>query len=464
MRANNLLAPGFAAVWHSRALRWGVAVAAVLGFSLLAMFGLMYWRSSVLLFSTLDRSVSEQLELLSARPQDMLPFMISSRMNQGPDVVTRVGLFSATAQPIVGDIAVIPPGLVLNGTVQPVLAAGLPLEHWRAAGRTLPDGRIIIVARDANEILEVRESLVRGAAVGIIPAILLSLGAGAVLGLATERRLRRLNAVAERIVEGNLCERLPARLQGDELDHLCAIINRMLDRLEEGVGALRGVGENIAHDIRTPLTALRSRLERASLLAERDEGLSLLLQQSIGNVDQTLSIVTALLRIAEIEHVRRTAAFTDVDLAQLLQEIAETYRPVAEDRDIALTLAIAIPAHVVGDQQLLIEAVVNLVDNAVKFTLPGGSVSLELFGTAAHPVVQVADTGPGIAPSQRAAVFQRFYRADTARSSGGSGLGLSLVAAVARLHCFTIELADNAPGCRITLLCWQQDDACLPGE
>jgi len=459
MRANSLWPSGMAAVWRSRSLRWGVAVAAVLGFSLLAMFGLMYWRSSVLLFDTLDRSVSEQLELLSARPPDMLPFMISSRMNQGPEVVTRVGLFSAGSQPIVGDIAAIPPKLVLNGAVQAVLAAGLPLEHWRAAGRVLPDGRIIVVARDADEILAVRENLVRGAAVGIIPAILLSLGAGATLGLATERRLRRLNAVAERIVEGNLGERLPARLQGDELDHLCAIVNRTLDRLEEGVGALRGVGENIAHDIRTPLTALRSRLERGLVLAEQDEGLSLVLQQSIGNVDQTLSIVTALLRIAEIEHVRRTAAFAAVDLAEIVQETTEAYRPVAEDRGIELALSITTPACGVGDRQLLIEALVNLVDNAVKFTPPGGSVTVALSGTPHRPEISVSDNGPGIPVELRSAVFQRFYRADTARSARGSGLGLSLVAAVAKLHRFAVEVGDNDPGCRITLRCWPDDTA-----
>jgi signal transduction histidine kinase len=207
------------------------------------------------------------------------------------------------------------------------------------------------------------------------------------------------------------------------------------------------------------LTALRSRLERGLVLAEQDEGLSLVLQQSIGNVDQTLSIVTALLRIAEIEHVRRTAAFAAVDLAEIVQETTEAYRPVAEDRGIELALSITTPACGVGDRQLLIEALVNLVDNAVKFTPPGGSVTVALSGTPHRPEISVSDNGPGIPVELRSAVFQRFYRADTARSARGSGLGLSLVAAVAKLHRFAVEVGDNDPGCRITLRCWPDDTA-----
>ncbi len=224
-------------------------------------------RSTVLLFETLDRSVKEQLELLAAHPADLLSFMIQSRMNGGPGVVTRVGLFETGGAPIVGDVTRIPSTLKLDGRVQAVIAPENPAEHWRAAGRRLPNSRVLVVSRGADEVLEVRADLARGAVAGIIPAILLSLAGGALVGFATERRLQRLNVVAERIIAGDLQERLPEKFDGDELDRLCAIVNRILGRLEEMVGALRAAGDNIAHDLRTPLTSVRARLERLVAMA-----------------------------------------------------------------------------------------------------------------------------------------------------------------------------------------------------
>lgn len=432
-------------------------MAALLGGSLMAMFGLVYWRSSTLMFDTLDRSVIEQLELLSARPPDMLAFMIASRMNHQPAVVTQVGLFDVNRGPIVGDITEVPDRLRLDGHVHPVSAGDEPPARWRSAGRHLPDGRILIVARDADEILDVRESLVHGAMAGIIPAILLSLAGGAMVGVASERRLRRLNAVAERIIAGELSERLPANHDGDELDRLCAIVNRTLDRLEEGVDALKGVGDNIAHDLRTPLTALRARLERTSEVAGSDTPVGRSIDQSIQGVDQALSIVTALLRIANIQHIRRESAFAIVDLAEIVRETVDIYQPVAEEKGVGLECVIDTPAKVVGDRQLLIEVLVNLVDNAVKFTPANGRVRVAVGGTQLRPVVTVSDTGPGIPPEARPAVFHRFHRGEASRTTQGNGLGLSLVAAVAKLHHFAICLADNDPGLRVDLLCWRTD-------
>lgn len=440
-------------LWRSRGLRWGVTVAVMLGSSLVAMFGLMYWRSSVLLFETLDRSVIEQLELLSVRPPDMLPFMISSRMKHQPAVLTQVGLFTFDGNAIVGDVTEIPSGIVMDGRIHWVSAPGNVSVHWNAAGRKLADGRILIVARASDEILEVRRDLVRGAVVGIVPAILLSLGGGAVVGMATERRLRTLNAISERIVMGDLSERLPARADGDELDRLCTMVNRILERLDEGVDALKGVGENIAHDLRTPLTLTRVRLERSCELAGADTPLGQSIEQAILGVDQALSIVTALLRIADIQHVRRTSAFTIFDLAGVMEGTAESYQPVADEKGVALTCVITAPASIWGDRQLMTEALVNIVDNAVKFTPKDGQVRLELNCLGGQPVMSVSDTGPGILVEARSAVFRRFYRAEPSRTTKGIGLGLSLVAAVAKLHGFTIKLSDNTPGCRIEIYC-----------
>ena len=426
----------------------------MLGASLLAMFGLMYWRSSFLLFETLDRSVLEQLELLGARPPDMLPFMITSRMNHRPTVLTQVGLFDAAGAPIVGEVASIPAGLVPDGRIHAVPAPEGFGRYWRAAATRLNDGRILIAARSADEIREVRSDLVHGAAYGIVPAILLSLAGGAVVGIATERRLRRINAAAERVIAGDLAARLPGGEVGDELGRLCATVNRMLERNESNVTALSNAGDNIAHDLRTPLTGLRSRLERLQRAAGGRTMVDAI-GGCIADVDRSLSIIRALLRVADIRHARRTSDFGQVDLSMLLRETADDFLPLAEDKGVRLSTRIHHDGVVLGDRQLLAEAIVNLVENAIKFTEPGGAVELALTADAGVLAVMVADTGPGIRPEQRSSVFRRFYRGDASRSTHGSGLGLSLVTEIAVLHGFDLELADNAPGARFTLVCHQ---------
>ena len=447
-------APRPGGVLRSRGLRWGGAFAAILGSSLLAMFALMFWRSSHLLFDTLDRSVTEQVELLAARPPDMLVFMISSRMNHRPAVVTQVGLFAQDGHVIVGDVAAIPQDLDLTGRVQAVLAPGDRSVHWRAAGRRLPDGRILVVARPADEIIKVRGDLIRGAAIGIVPAILLSLVGGGLVGIATERRLRRINMVAERVIAGELGERLPSPSGGDELDRLCAIVNRMLERFEDVATTLQGVGDNIAHDIRTPLTAVRARLERSLRMVGPNTAAGVSIAESITGIDRALSIVSALLRVAEIRNAQRGKAFAPFNLGAVLSETAETFRPLAEEKGLEFRCPPPGNATVVGDRDVLVEAVVNLVDNALKFTTPPGVVGLYLEGTAAQPIVRVSDTGPGIPTADREAVFQKFFRTDASRTAPGSGLGLSLVAEIVALHRFGITLGDEQPGCRFELLCW----------
>lgn len=442
--------------WRRRGPRWGVAVAALLGASLLGMFGLFYWRSTALLFSTLDRSVVEQLELLAARPPDMLRFMIVSRMNGGAAVITRVGLFTADLVPVAGDITRAPPGLALDGLVHPFALPGDARSHWRAAGRILPDGQRLYVARDDQEILEIRADLLRAAAFGIIPGTLLCIGCGVLVGALTERRLLRLNDAAGAIIEGHIQQRLPANPDGDELDRLCMIVNRMLDRLEDGVTALSSVGENIAHDLRTPLAALRARLDRVSGMLEADASAKSAVEQCLGNVDQALGTITALLRIADIQHGVRISGMSDMDLRDVALETADSFRAVAEEKNLTFAVEIAVDAHIVADRALMIEALVNLVDNAIKFTPSGGAVTIALVGAPGRPMLTVADTGPGIPEAARRAVLQRFVRLEASRSSPGSGLGLSLVAAIARLHRFGLDIEDNQPGCRVEMRCWPE--------
>ena len=178
------------------------------------------------------------------------------------------------------------------------------------------------------------------------------------------------------------------------------------------------------------------------------------LGQSIQNVDQALSIVTALLRISEIRHTRRRSEFIAFDLEDVLRETGESYQAVADEKGVALTWFAERYATILGDRHLIVEALVNVVDNAVRFTPGGGQVCIELRGSPGQPVLMVADSGPGIAPDERLTVFKPFHRGESSRTTPGSGLGLSLVAEIMRLHGFSVVIGDNRPGCRIELLCW----------
>lgn len=445
-----------------------MAAALAAGTSL--MFGIVYWLGTHALFQIADKAVLEQLDLLAARPPELLPFMITSRMHdrrENPHVITAVGLFGRDRRPIVGNIRAIPAALTLDGRIRTLpepAAAGPAPERERIAGRVLPDGRILVVARNIEDLLTLRDGILRALLLALAPAILLSLAGGAIVSRRTRKRLARLRRSAERIIAGRLEERLPVRMPGDELDQLAAIVNRMLDRLAEVVMALKGAGEDIAHDIRTPLTAVRARLERGRWHAASRDELLPILDRSIAGLDQALATVSALLRIAEIEHTRRHAGFAALDLAEVVRDAADAYAPVAEDNGVALIVDAGRPAAIVGDRALMLELVLNLVDNALKFTPAGGEVRVSLDGTPQRPLLRIADNGPGIPESERALVCRRFYRADRSRRTSGTGLGLSLVGAIAGLHGFRLALGDNRPGCVVEIECWKCPVAAAPAE
>jgi PAS domain S-box-containing protein len=226
--------------------------------------------------------------------------------------------------------------------------------------------------------------------------------------------------------------------------------------LEEALQEAKVVGDNIAHDLRTPLTRVRLRLERGREHAATLEELRAVADQAIAGLDQSLTTITALLRITEIEHSRRREGFSEVHLAPLIREAADLYDPIAENKGVALRVDAADGPIVRGDRDLLFEAVANLVDNAVKFTPEGGRVELALLHQEGETVIRVSDTGPGIPEIDREAVTQRFYRSDQSRNTKGLGLGLSMVAAIIKLHRFRFRISPG-PGCTVEIACPQVD-------
>ena len=232
--------------------------------------------------------------------------------------------------------------------------------------------------------------------------------------------------------------------------HITAAVRAAL--LEEALQEAKVVGDNIAHDLRTPLTRVRVRLERGREHASTLEELRVVADQAIAGLDQSLTTITSLLRITEIEHSRRREGFSAVLLAPLIREVGDLYDPVAEDKGVTLRVETPAGATVHGDRDLLFEAVTNLVDNAVKFTPEGGRVQLALLHQEGETVIRVSDTGPGIPEAEREAVTQRFYRSDNSRNIKGLGLGLSMVAAIIKLHGFRFTISAG-PGCT-TEIAW----------
>jgi len=310
-----------------------------------------------------------------------------------------------------------------------------------APNRQLLYGRMGGNIDSAREV--VQSALAWGSAAMAVLAVLGSyLMAGSIAG-----RLEQINRISQEIRHGDLSRRMPLRRGGDEFDRLSGNLNRMLDQIQTLMEGVRSVSDAIAHDLRTPLARLRTRLERLRHAppGEVDAGV----EQSIQETDSMLATFNALLSIAQLEAGSRRTEFADVDMQALMVDIVDLYEPVAGEKDIDLRLEQHTAVSLHGDRNLLFQAISNLVDNAVKYTPVGGWVQLELLRRGQGLRLVVSDSGPGIPAEERGRVFERFYRLDAHRDSAGNGLGLTLVAAVAKLHDSQLELRDNDPGLRV---------------
>jgi signal transduction histidine kinase len=311
-------------------------------------------------------------------------------------------------------------------------------------------GYRLLVGRDIEDRLRIQQLIERTMLWGIGLTLLLGLAGGLAMSRPLLRRIDAINRTTRAIIEGDLGRRIEERGSSDELDVLTRNLNAMLARIEELVGAMRQVSDNVAHDLRTPLTRLHNRIEVA-LMGELGEARSReLLEATLKDADQLLGTFNALLDIAKAESGVAREAFEEVDLGELARDMAELYQPLAEDKGVRFRQEGAGSVRLRAHRHLAAQAIANLLDNAVKYTPRGGLIALAL--DEGPPVtVTVADTGPGIPPDQREAVLERFVRLDAHRSTPGNGLGLSLVHAVARLHDAGLELADNRPGLRVRL-------------
>jgi signal transduction histidine kinase len=422
------------------------AVAGMFAVYIAVLFTIVYWRTDRYLIARSDEVVTMRaVEFASAAPQRRLD-AIADFLRQDPLMVQYAALFAPGGHPLVGNLANLPPDLKVNGVAQESVfptGAGGDKKIVRAIARRLLNGEVVVVGRNIDESAEIADIVGATLGLGLIPALCLSIAAGIFLSMRAQKRVAEVNKKVERIVAGDLRERLPAGAGNDPFDKLAVIVNGMLANIETLIHEIAGVGDDIAHDLRTPLTRVRVRLERGRERSATLGELKTVVDRAIAGLDQSLAIITALLRITEIEHVRRLDGFGEVPLAPLLHEVGELYEPIAEHKHVTLRVDAADDAVVRGDRDLLFEAIANLVDNAVRFTPAGGHVELGLLHREGEATILVKDTGPGISESDSKAVTKRFYRSDKSRSSGGLGLGLSLVAAIVKLHSFRLTISSG---------------------
>ena len=442
---------------RSTTFHWALAVAGVLAVFVIALFGFIYWKTDDYLIARSDTMIARQLNYIAGLPAERRLMAIAEHLEQDSRGVQYAGLFGADGRKIAGNLEQVPPELTTNDSVQSVsvvrmLPAGPQTRVIRAIARRMSDGSALVIGREVDETREISHVVGQALALGLVPAFCLCLLAGAWLSMRAQKRVEEVNQRVQRIIAGDLRERLPHRNVDDPFSKLAAIVNGMLDEMETMIHALAGVGNDIAHDLRTPLTRARLTLERGRTNATSLEQLQTVVDKAVANLDQSLSIITALLRLAEIENSRRSAAFGSVPLHEMLVEVCDIYEPIAENKNIELRVEVGHPLNVLGDRDLLFEAVANLVDNAVKFTPEGGKVGIELIRGDDKTIVRVTDSGSGISEQDREVVLRRFYRSDKMRNTPGVGLGLNLVAAIVKLHGFRLAI-HSGPGGRMEIIC-----------
>lgn len=366
-------------------------------------------------------------------------------------------LTDAIGEPLVGNVSQLPPSLTLTSGFSETRYQGLDgAKSRRALARVyaLPNGFRLLVGHDLGDRARIGAVMVRTLSFSLV----LFAGLAALGALFVARRvLRRIDAMnvsARALMAGDMTERLPVSGSGDELDRLAAGLNQMLARIGELMGGLREVSDNIAHDLRTPLTRLRNHAEEALRVDGDKEAYRTALTRSIEESDGLIRVFDALLTIARAEAGADRSGVARVDLGEVVASVAELYEPLAEEKGFALTVDCEPGLALEGRRELIGQALANLIDNALKYGA-GAKDRNEIAVTARREggevVIEVADRGPGVAADDRERVFDRFVRLESARSRPGSGLGLSLAAAVARLHGGNVRLEDNAPGLKVRL-------------
>lgn len=429
------------------------------------LFAVIYRQTKVFEMQRISAAVVSQAEALAQGSPEEIRWMVRTQfpreIHKEYHNTTYAALFDSDGRLIAGNIDRLPPGLPVDGGAHE-LEIPDPARDWSSrtmvvAARRLPDGGLLLMGRGVGVLGSLADIVAGALFLGAIPSIGTALGVGLWQRRQVQSRVQAVNEAIDRIMQGDVHQRLPVKGVADEFDQLAESVNRMLAEIERLLADVQSISDNIAHDLRTPLARVRTVLERGRAKAESMADLAAVSDRAIAGLDQAQSIITALLRIGEIEGGQRRAAFSFVDLNEIVGTAADLYGPIAEEKHIEFVLEADLVEPIYGDRDLMIEAVANLLDNAIKFVPSGGMVRLSISATENGPVIRVADNGPGIPEAERDAVLTRFYRVDKSRHINGHGLGLSIVLAIVKLHEFELTVGDASPGCVFELRCHALD-------
>lgn len=446
-------------LFGSSTFRLALIYMALFGASVLMLLGFIYWSTVAFMGRQTDAIIDAEIEGLAERYRvsgiSGLTDLIAERLSRKPAGSSVYLLADDSLQPMVGNLDRWPAAAPttdgwLSFRLEDQASSG-DVHKARARVFRLQGGFHLLVGRDMHDLEEAQGYIIRALIWGLAVTVVLALVGGSMMSRSMVRRLETINEASREIMQGDLSRRIPTKGSGDDFDQLTDNLNSMLDRIELLMEDVRRVSDNIAHDLRTPLSRLRQHLEMLKMQNPSGEQQRESVEQALAEADGLLGTFNALLRIARIESAAQRAGFADVDLAALVRDVAELYEPLAEEKQQRFTTNVQDAVHIDGDRDLLFQAVANLVDNAIKYTPAGGQIELTLQTHGEGARIIVADDGPGIPAEARNQVLQRFFRLDTSRTTPGSGLGLSLVAAVAKLHRAQLLLTDNGPGLRVVL-------------
>jgi signal transduction histidine kinase len=440
--------------------RLTVFYAGTLSLSVLALFAIVAWSATQFMKRQIDITVGNEIaDVLTDSGNGQNLTTVIGQMARSEDGISYL-LQDRNGKLLAGNLPTMTPrqGLILLAHPPPGMTVRRKLRRQaglRGRGVTLPGGDYLFVAVSDAQLGQMQAVIAKGFLAGLAVTITFAVLSGLATSSGLLRRIEMISVTSREIMGGDLGRRIALRGSDDEFDHLAMSLNVMLDRIQQLMGGLQQISNDIAHDLRTPLSRMRQRLELALRREHTVAGLQAAMESSMADSDAILHTFAALLRVAQIEAGTRRAGFETVALSTLLDDLVEAYVPVAEERGQQLSGTIAPGLCVQGDRELLAQAVSNLIENAINHAPRGASlhVSSDFLDKIQTLGVRIAvsDDGPGIPAAYRTRVLQRFYRLESSRTTPGQGLGLSLVQAIADLHEAKLLLEDNEPGLRCVL-------------
>lgn len=447
-------------LYRTTAFRQALAYVALFGAAVLILLGVIYWSTLTVVDRQTTENIDAEIRGLAEQYRDEgLSQLVEILTERSGSVGSKNNVY-LLADPafshITGNLADWPadakdaPGWV-DLELQAIDGGKSSTHQVRARTFVLPGDYRLLVGRDMREQARLREIVLEALAWVMAGTVVLGLAGGFLMSRNMLRRVDGMSAAAHRIMRGDLSQRVPTNESGDEFDRLAKALNEMLDQIEQLMTAMRAVTDSLGHDLRSPLTRLKGRIEMTLRGKPDESAYRKTLDQAIADTDAILGTFNALMSVAMAEAGVGRAEMTDVDIVEIARDALELYEPLAEEKGQRLSFVAEGPAIVRGQRQLLAQAVANLLDNAVKYSPAASPVGLDVKKDADRIYLRVFDNGPGVLAKDRDRVLGRFVRLDASRSTPGSGLGLSLVAAVAKLHGAALSLEDNTPGLRVTI-------------